>query len=636
MSKYNHQISEVILDRVDIVDLISRYVPLKKTGRNHMGLCPFHNEKTPSFSVSEEKQLYHCFGCQVSGNAIGFVMEKEHLDFLDAIEYLADQYGIDLESYKIESGKPDYSELKKRLHYVNREAAVYYYKNLKKSQNAMGYLKKRGITDEMISHFGIGYSGNTWDGLLSVVGTSPELQKEMLRAGLITEKKEGNGYFDRFRGRIMFPIRDVKGDFLGFGGRVMDETLPKYLNTAETPVFNKSVTLYGLFQGKKEIKDHGTVIVVEGYMDVIALHQQGIPYVVATLGTSLTAEHGKILDRYAKTIVLCFDGDLAGKKAAMRSLEVLKGVNAKLKVLTLENNLDPDEYIRQKGRIAFLEVLSNAEESFAYQLKVLKLSFNLNQQQGKLDYLKKAALMIRALDSEVEKSFYIDFLASDMQYDRMAISKEVNGQNSFQAKSSSQNNNKNHNGNYGSGGNYGNYGEQKRIEKVSINTDGRSKLNDIEKKLLELALHNKQGFLAVTSKISISHIRNEEIKGLMHLLEAYYESYAEVEIPQVSQLFDMDSALALDKYFKAMVVSDHSEKDLIVTLASYQLLLLDEKIDEVKNQRLLFESTEANHMTPDDAAMTKLMFIRKEMDLKQMRNELMKGKQVSRGVKINE
>lgn len=601
-----------------------------------MGLCPFHNEKTPSFSVSEEKQLYHCFGCQVSGNAIGFVMEKEHLDFLDAIEYLADQYGIDLESYKIESGKPDYSELKKRLHYVNREAAVYYYKNLKKSQNAMGYLKKRGITDEMISHFGIGYSGNTWDGLLSVVGTSPELQKEMLRAGLITEKKEGNGYFDRFRGRIMFPIRDVKGDFLGFGGRVMDETLPKYLNTAETPVFNKSVTLYGLFQGKKEIKDHGTVIVVEGYMDVIALHQQGIPYVVATLGTSLTAEHGKILDRYAKTIVLCFDGDLAGKKAAMRSLEVLKGVNAKLKVLTLENNLDPDEYIRQKGRIAFLEVLSNAEESFAYQLKVLKLSFNLNQQQGKLDYLKKAALMIRALDSEVEKSFYIDFLASDMQYDRMAISKEVNGQNSFQAKSSSQNNNKNHNGNYGSGGNYGNYGEQKRIEKVSINTDGRSKLNDIEKKLLELALHNKQGFLAVTSKISISHIRNEEIKGLMHLLEAYYESYAEVEIPQVSQLFDMDSALALDKYFKAMVVSDHSEKDLIVTLASYQLLLLDEKIDEVKNQRLLFESTEANYMTPDDAAKTKLMFIRKEMDLKQMRNELMKGKQVSRGVKINE
>lgn len=637
MSKYNHQISEVILDRVDIVDLISRYVPLKKSGRNHMGLCPFHNEKTPSFSVSEEKQLYHCFGCQVSGNAIGFVMEKEHLDFLDAIEYLADQYGIDLESYKVESGKPDYSELKKRLHYVNREAAVYYYKNLKKSQNAMGYLKKRGITDEMISHFGIGYSGNTWDGLLSVVGTSPELQKEMLRAGLITEKKEGNGYFDRFRGRIMFPIRDVKGDFLGFGGRVMDETLPKYLNTAETPVFNKSVTLYGLFQGKKEIKDHGTVIVVEGYMDVIALHQQGIPYVVATLGTSLTAEHGKILDRYAKTIVLCFDGDLAGKKAAMRSLEVLKGVNAKLKVLTLENNLDPDEYIRQKGRIAFLEVLSNAEESFAYQLKVLKLSFNLNQQQGKLDYLKKAALMIRALDSEVEKSFYIDFLASDMQYDRMAISKEVSGQNSFQAKSSSQNNNnKNHNGNYGSGGNYGNYGEQKRIEKVSINTDGRSKLNDIEKKLLELALHNKQGFLAVTSKISISHIRNEEIKGLMHLLEAYYESYAEVEIPQVSQLFDMDSALALDKYFKAMVVSDHSEKDLIVTLASYQLLLLDEKIDEVKNQRLLFESTEANHMTPDDAAKTKLMFIRKEMDLKQMRNELMKGKQVSRGVKINE
>lgn len=632
MTRYNNQISEVILDRVNIVDLISRYVPLKRGGRNHMGLCPFHNEKTPSFSVSEEKQLYHCFGCQASGNAIGFVMEKEHLDFLDAIEFLADQFGIDLDPYKVESGKPDLSDLKKRLFYVNRQAAVYYYKNLKRSQNAMGYLRQRGISDEMIDHFGLGFSGNTWDGLLKAVGTNPSLQKEMLRAGLLSEKKEGNGYFDRFRNRIMFPIRDVKGDFLGFGGRVMDETLPKYLNTSETPVFNKSVTLYGLYQGKKEIKDRGIVIVVEGYMDVIALHQQGIPYAVATLGTSLTHEHGKILDRYADTIVLCFDGDLAGKKAAMRSLEVLKGISAKLKVLTLENNMDPDEYIRRKGKEAFLEALDNAEESFAYQLKVLKLSFNLNQQQGRLDYLKKAAVLIRALESEVEKSFYIDFLASDMQYDRMAIAKEVSGQNTFQNKTYSQ---KSGTG-AGFNPNSGSYNDQKRIEKVSINTDGRSKLYDIEKKLLELALHNKQGFLAVVSKVSIPHVRHEEVRRLMFLLEAYYQSYAEVEISQVSQLVDMDTALTLDRYFKDMVISDQFEKDLNVTLASYQLLLIDEKIDEVRKQRLLFERMKANHMPPAEAEKEKLAYIRKEMELKQMKSEAMKGKQVLRGVKINE
>ncbi len=627
MSKYNNQISEVILDRVNIVDLISRYTPLKKGGKNHMGLCPFHNEKTASFSVSEDKQLYHCFGCQASGNAIGFVMEKEHLDFLDAIEFLAEQFSIDLEPYKVESGKPDYSELKKRLYHVNRQAAVYYYKNLKKSQNALGYLARRGITEEMINHFGIGYSGNTWDGLLKAVGTTPILQKEMVRAGLLSEKKEGNGYFDRFRGRVMFPIRDVKGDFLGFGGRVMDETLPKYLNTSETPVFNKSVTLYGLFQGKKEIKDNGQVIVVEGYMDVIALHQQGIPYAVATLGTALTAEHGKILDRYANTIVLCFDGDLAGKKAAMRSLEVLKGINAKLKVLTLENNMDPDEYIRQKGKAAFLEALSNAEESFAYQLKVLKLSFNLNQQQGKMDYIKKAALLIRSLESEVEKSYYIDFLAQDMQYDRVAIFKEVSGQNTYQSKPQYSQN---------SSGGYSPYGDVKRIDKVSINTEGRSKLNDIEKKLLELALHNRQGFTAVTAKVSIDHIRNEEIRQLMFLLSAYYDTYAEVDIAQVMQQFDMDSAMNLERFFKAMVISEQFDKDLAATLATYQLLLFDEQIDTVKNARLRFEKTEANEMSSAEATQHKLMYIRKETELKQMKSEAMKGKQVLRGVKINE
>lgn len=622
MTKYNNQIAEVILERVNIVDLISSYLPLKRGGKNHMGLCPFHNEKSPSFSVSEEKQLYHCFGCQASGNAIGFVMAKENLDFIDAIEFLADQFGIDLEPYKMTSGKPDQSELKKRLYYVNRQAAIYYYKNLKRSANALRYFTERGITSEMIDHFGLGYSGNTWDGLLKAVGTSLSLQKEMLRAGLLSEKKDSSGYFDRFRNRVMFPIRDVKGDFIGFGGRVMDETLPKYLNTSETPVFNKSNTLYGLYHGKKEIKEKGLAIVVEGYMDVIALHQHGVPYAVATLGTALTADHGKVLERYAETIILCFDGDMAGKKAAVRSLEVLKGIKSKLKVLTLEDNMDPDEYIRKKGTEAFLDAMANAEASFAYQLNVLKLSFNLNQQQGRLDYLKKAALLIKTLESEVEKSYYIDFLANDMHYDRMAIAKEVNGQSAYVAKTTFQP--------------YGNAINQNKIEKVNINTDGRSKLHDIEKKLLELSMHNKQGFLAVTSKVSVQHIRNEEVRRLMFLLEAYYQTNAEIDIAIVAELIDLESAQALEKYYNARVVSDQFDKDLQATLASYQILIFDEEVEEIRNQRMIFENTEANHMTPEDANRTKLMFIRKETELKQMKSEAMKGKQIMRGVKINE
>lgn len=635
MTKYTNQISEVILDRVNIVDLISRYLPLKRGGRNHTGLCPFHNEKTPSFSVSEEKQLYHCFGCQASGNAIGFVMEKEHLDFIDAVEFLADQFGIDLSPYKVESGKPDYTEVKKRLYHVNRQAAVYYYKHLKRSENAMTYLRKRGITPEMIDHFGLGYSGNTWDGLLKAVGTSEGLQKEMLKAGLLSEKKEGGSYFDRFRGRIMFPIRDVKGNFIGFGGRVMDETLPKYLNTSETMIFSKSSTLYGLYHGKKDIKDAGVVLVVEGYMDVIALHQQGVTYAVATLGTALTAEHGKILDRYAGTIILCFDGDLAGKKAAVRSIEVLKDVSAKVKVLTLEDNMDPDEYIRKRGKENFLKALDEARESFAYQLDVLKLSYNLTQQQGKLDYLKKAALLIRALSSEVEKSYYIDFLAQDMNYDRLAIAREVSGQSSNNQKQNSGSYNQN-NGYGNANGQYKKYGDQKKIEKVVINTSGRNALYDIESKLFELALHNRQAFNNICSKISIAHIRSEEIKGLFSLIETYYERYAEVDMNQLSPMFDMQSAQAVGKIYGSMVISEQFEKDLSATLASYQLHLIDEKIEEIKAQRLVFENNEAAQMAADEATKIKLMFIRKETELKQMKSEAMKGKQMIRGGKINE
>lgn len=625
MTKYTNQIADVILDQVNIVDLISRYLPLKRGGRNHMGICPFHNEKTPSFSVSEDKQLYHCFGCQASGNAIGFVMEKEHLDFIDAIEFLAEQFNIDLSPYRIESGQKDYSERNKMLYQMNRQAAVYYYKMLKNSELATQYLLKRGIDQQMIDHFGLGYSGNTWDGLLKAIGQKQPVQKAMYQAGLLSERKEG-GYFDRFRNRIMFPIRDVKGNFLGFGGRVLDETLPKYLNTSETPVFNKSVTLYGLYHGKKAIKDHKTALVVEGYMDVIALHQQGIEYAIATLGTSLTAEHGKILERYAETIVLCFDGDMAGKRAAMRSIDVLKDVKAKVKVLTLKDNLDPDEFIRNYGKEAFLEALENAEESFAYSLNVLKLNYNLNQQQGRLEYVKKAALLIRSLESEVERSYYIDLLAKDMQMDRDAIAKDVSGQKNRPQSNS----NPAYNGNSKFSADF------KRIEKVQINTSGRNALYDIERKLFELSLHSRQAYLQVCSKIDIGQVRNDEIRGLFSLIESYFDRYTEMDINLLAPMYDLEATQKIKQLVETMVVSEQFDKDLSKALVSYQVFLIEEAIEETRSQRLIFEENEAPHMTADEVSKIKLMFIRKETELKQMKSEAMKGKLIIRGGKINE
>lgn len=626
MTKYTNQISEVILDQVNIVDLISRYVPLKRGGRNYMGLCPFHNEKTPSFSVSEEKQLYHCFGCQASGNAIGFVMEKENLDFLDAIEYLADQFNIDLSSYRIEKGKQDPYEKYKPLYSINRQAAVYYYKNLKRSQNAMQYLQNRGIDQATIDHFGLGYSGNTWDGLLKSVGTSKAFVELMCKAGLLSKKEESTHYYDRFRSRVMFPIRDVKGNFLGFGGRVMDETLPKYLNTSETPVFSKSHTLYGLYHGKKAIKEEGTVLVVEGYFDVIALHQVGIEYAVATLGTALTTDHGKVLDRYAKTIVLCFDGDMAGKKAAMRSIEVLKDVEAKIKVLTLEGNLDPDEYIRKFGKDSFLKALEGAKESFAYQLEVLKLNYNLANQQGIIDYLQKAAAMIRLLKSEVEKSYYIDFLAKDMNYDRTAIAKDVAqmSANLSYAKNNTYNTNQR------------SFQEQKKIEKVSINTSGRNALYDIEKKLLELGLHSKHAFSQVLSNVSIAHIKNDEVRALFMLLETYYEQYAEMDVMKLLEMADLELARQIKSISEVMVISDQFDKDLTATLARYQIYLIEDQIDEIRQQRLIFEQSEAPHMNEDDVFKIKQMFARKEAELNLMKSKMLTGKQIKRGGKVNE
>lgn len=627
MTKYTNQIADVILDQVNIVDLISRYLPLKRGGRNHMGICPFHNEKTPSFSVSEDKQLYHCFGCQASGNAIGFVMEKEHLDFIDAIEFLAEQFNIDLAPYRIESGQKDYSERNKMLYQMNRQAAVYYYKMLKNSEMATAYFKKRGIDQQMIDHFGLGFSGNTWDGLLKAVGQKQPVQKAMFQAGLLSEKKDG-GYFDRFRNRIMFPIRDVKGNFLGFGGRVLDETLPKYLNTSETPVFNKSVTLYGLYHGKKAIKEQHTALVVEGYMDVIALHQQGIEYAVATLGTSLTAEHGKILERYAETIILCFDGDMAGKRAAMRSIDVLKDIKAKVKVLTLKDNLDPDEFIRTYGKAAFLEALDHAEESFAYSLNVLKLNYNLNQQQGRLEYVKKAALLIRTLESEVERSFYIDLLAKDMQVDREAIAKDVSGQKTRQVSSNNPSSSYSTNQKFGS--------NIVKIEKVEINTSGRNALYDIEKKLFELALHSRQAYMQVCAKIDIGRVRNEEIRGLFRLIESYFDRYSEMDINLLAPMYDIEATQRITRLYESMVVSEQFDKDLNKALVSYQVFLIEEAIEETRSQRLIFEENEAPHMTTDEISKIKLMFIRKETELKQMKSEAMKGKLIIRGGKINE
>jgi len=350
---------QTLLSRVDIVDVIDRYVPLKKAGANYVACCPFHSEKTPSFSVSPTKQFYHCFGCGAHGTAIGFLMEHAGKSFPDAVEELARDAGLTVPRVE-RAGEREKREEADDLNEVLLAAARYYRSRLKESPHAVGYLKSRGLTGEIAAHFGIGYAPDAWQGLAAAF---PHYDAPSLDAAGLVVTGEGGKRYDRFRDRVMFPIHDSRGRVIGFGGRVLGAGEPKYLNSPETPVFSKGRELYGLFLARNAIRDAGRVVVVEGYMDVVALAQHGVAYVVATLGTATTPVHAQKLFRLTDSVVFCFDGDAAGRKAAWRALEntlpvLADGKNASF--LFLPDGEDPDDFVRKRGRAAFEQAVAQA------------------------------------------------------------------------------------------------------------------------------------------------------------------------------------------------------------------------------------------------------------------------------------
>ncbi len=358
-----------LLARVDIVDIVDARVKLKKQGKNYGACCPFHNEKTPSFSVSQEKQFYHCFGCGAHGNAIDFLMEFDRLEFVEAIEELASGVGLQVPREQSSSGTfnnaPQASSQEKRsLYDLLGSIAQYYRSQLKVSTNthAIDYLKGRGLSGEIVQKFGIGYVPDEWDCVRKNFGQQKDIQDMLVSGGMLIENDKGNRY-DRFRGRIMFPIRDRRGRVIGFGGRVLGEGTPKYLNSPETPVFHKGKELYGLFEVLQTYREPKQVLVVEGYMDVVALAQYGVDYSVASLGTSTTGDHLQLLFRQTNTVVCCYDGDNAGREAAWRAMENALGYlngNKTLKFMFLPDGEDPDSYIRNFGKDAFEEQVASA------------------------------------------------------------------------------------------------------------------------------------------------------------------------------------------------------------------------------------------------------------------------------------
>ena len=426
MPRYSEDIINEVFAENDIVDYISQYVKLKRSGRDFSGLCPFHGEKTPSFHVSRDKQLFHCFGCGASGNLVQFAMRMEGLDFLEALKLLADRAGIVLPE---DNGVSDdlIHEKKQRIYKMNKLAARFFYNNLVKHEEgkiALSYFKERGITSKTLTGYGLGYSLNEKRALTDYLLKEGFKEDELVEGGLSVVRDDK--VLDKFRDRVIFPIIDLRGNVIGFGGRIIKEAkevngfkAPKYLNSPETLVFNKGRNLFSLNFAKKS--ETGRIILVEGYMDVISVYQAGVTNIAATLGTAITPEQAKLLFRYCSEILLCYDSDEAGEKATIRAIEVINSVGGKARIIRLKGAKDPDEYIKKNGVGAFKKALDDAVPATEYRISRVKSRYNIDTAEGKIEFISKAAETLLNIQNSIEVDAYIKKIAEETDISREAI-----------------------------------------------------------------------------------------------------------------------------------------------------------------------------------------------------------------------
>ena len=422
-NNYQDEFIEEVRSANDIVDVIGGYIKLEKKGKNYFGLCPFHKEKTPSFSVEPTKQIFHCFGCGKGGNVIHFIMNAENLDFINAVKFLADRAKIQLPEMENKE-EAERARLKKELIRLNTEAARFFYSQLCSNAGlkAREYLEGRALSGQTLRRFGIGYSLEEWDSLYKFLKKEGFDEKLLQKSGLALPGRNG-GLYDRFRGRIMFPIFDVRGNIIGFGGRVLDSSMPKYLNSPETPVYSKGKNLYALNFAKNSGEKR--IIVVEGYMDAISLHQNGITNAVASLGTALTESQGRILKKYAEEVIISYDADTAGQAATMKGLDILSGIGCSVKVLVIPHGKDPDEFIRKNGAERFRELMDRALPLIEYKVKVFKNQVDLNSTEGKISFIKKLSDLLSKLDSRVETEMYVKKMALEYGITEESIYSEI-------------------------------------------------------------------------------------------------------------------------------------------------------------------------------------------------------------------
>lgn len=520
----NDNVLDEIRDRADIVDLIGEYVDLKRSGSNYMGLCPFHSEKTPSFSVSPSKSIFKCFGCGVGGDVITFIMKRENLNFPEAVEFLAEKYNVRLSEYKDENKEA--KDKRNRLYEINREAAMHFLNNFSSSQKAQKYLRDRGLNDKTIRAYGLGYSKDSWTDLYDHLIKLGYKEDELLELNLISKSKNGN-YIDRFRDRVMFPIINRNNKVIAFGARGFGDAKPKYLNSRETPIFHKGSNLFNMNIVSRE-SSRERIILVEGYMDVISLYNSGINYSVASLGTSLTEDQAAIIKKMAKDIYICYDSDKAGINATSRAIDIFLSKSCKPKIIELEGGLDPDDFIKKYGMEGFENKIKSAISYIDFKIKKLRENFNLEDAEGLSNFTIESAKILSSIKNPIERDIFVKEFSKKYNISYKAIENYINYLNRNKIKS-----------------------EKKEKFKLKKNTNVvKSTKTKAQEELLSYSLLDNDIYNYIKNKIQVFYFTNAMTRASFEEIPKMFEE--EMEVSEFLNLLEKNRLI--DSTFKENIL----------------------------------------------------------------------------------
>ena len=601
---YDEDVISEVRESNNIVDIISQYVDLKKVGSNYKGICPFHSEKTPSFVVSDQKQMYHCFGCGEGGDVISFIMKQENIEFIEALESLADRVNIRLEG-KRKTENVELDKTKDTLYEINREAGIYFYRNLFKERRAYDYLINRGIDQKTIKTFGLGYSLNSWNSLLNYLKNKNYKEQDIEKAGLIIKHRETGRYYDRFRDRIIFPIINTRGKVIGFGGRAIDnKNQPKYLNSPDTNIFLKGNNLYGLNIAKKHNKNE-KIILVEGYMDVISLYKHGINYAVASLGTALTSNQGQLLKRYSKEIYICYDSDQAGINAVNKGLDVMKEIGISAKIISLPDGMDPDDYIKINGIEKFKYLISESLTAIDFRINQRKKLYDINNHEDKINFIKEASLILKEIKSPVELEVYINKLSMEVRILPEVIKREV--YKDLKSKDKYINNN---------------YRYNNKDNIVPVQYMLQPGHLTAEKELLNLIINNKSIYLNVKEKFKPEDFSDSIYSRLANITYELYENDENIDLVKILNKFDEnDKAKVKDVLSLEIKINEASKikaiEDYIKNINYYKISMKKEQIKKQINMLDNKEGKTEEDMEKINQLCLELIHIDKQLKINQ-------------------